>query len=611
MVLSGYSGKILEINLTTKKSKERYLREDFALKYIGGRGFGARLVWDLTDHDTHPLSPDNIICFAAGPLTGLLAPGSGKTAVVSLSPATGMYGDSNIGSHIGFELKKSGYDILILRGKAEKPTILMLEDDDLEFQDAANYWGMGARKSEAEIKKDLNDTRWTVVTIGPAGENLVRFAAIQSENRVAGRTGLGAVLGSKNIKAIAIKGTKSLSISNFDKLTETFKKANQYLKNHPIADVYAKFGTFGLLEGVNERGILPVNNFQEAIFDQIKELGMDKFDEKYPNTKSQTCLYCPVSCEGVLNKNGTVKIRPQYESLVMLGPNCGISDLDNVIESNHLCNEYGLDTISCGNLVGLVMEMFKRNIISEKDCDGYSFKFGDCESVHVLIEKITKREGIGNIIADGITAIIKKWPKSERYALHCKGLEQSGYDTRALRAMTLAYATADIGAHHNRAWTAYHELAKKRTDKELVELVMFHQHIRPLMDCLGVCRFPWIEFDIDVSLYGDFYKFATGANCNINDLLHRSEGVYNLTRAINYRKGITRKNDRPPERVFEDPIPRGPFKGKLINRKDFQKLLSLYYDLRGWDENGIPTYETLKKFDLEDVAKAIYNKEMQ
>ncbi|MHA1298229.1 MAG: aldehyde ferredoxin oxidoreductase family protein [Candidatus Helarchaeota archaeon] len=611
MDLCGYSGKILEINLTTKKSKERYLQEEFALKYIGGRGFGARLVWDLTDHKTDPLGPENVICIAAGPLTGLLAPGSGKTAIVSLSPATGIYGDSNIGSHIGYNLKKSGYDVLILRGKAEKQSIVMLEDNDFEIKNADSYWGMGARESEKEIKKDLSDHRWSVITIGIAGEKLVRIAGIQSENRMAGRTGLGAVLGSKNLKAIAIKGNKALCVANVDKLTETFRKANNYLKSHPIADVYAKFGTFGLLEGVNERGLLPVNNFQGAVFDDVQDLSMDKFDEKFPNCKSQTCLYCPVSCEGVFKKNSQVMIRPQYESLTMLGPNCGISNLDNIIESNHMCNEYGLDTISSGNLIGLIMELFQRKILTKKDCNGNIFDFGDGNAVHILLEKISNREGIGNVLADGITTVIKKWPKSERYALHCKGLEQSGYDTRALNAMTLAYATADIEAHHNRAWTAYHELSKKMTDKELVELVMFHQHIRPLMDCLGVCRFPWIEFDIDIELYGDFYQFATGINLDIKDLLHRSEGIYNLTRAINYRKGITRKDDMPPMRVFEDPIPRGPFKGKLIDKNQYDKLLDLYYNLRGWDKNGIPTYNTLKKFDLEDVAKTIYKNELQ
>ncbi|NVM04935.1 MAG: aldehyde ferredoxin oxidoreductase family protein [Candidatus Helarchaeota archaeon] len=611
MIKAGYTGKLIEINLTTKKSKERYIQEDFSLRYIGGRGFGARLVWDLTDNKTQPYSPDNIICIAAGPLTGLLAPGSSKTAVVSLSPATNIYGDSNIGSRIGFELKKAGYDILLLKGKANKPIIVMLKDADIEFQNAEGYWGMGARESEAEIKKDLKDIHWSVATIGSAGENLVNFAVIQSENRVAGRTGMGAILGSKNVKAITIKGTKSVKVANPDKLIETFQRANDYLKSHPIADVYAKFGTFGLLEGVNDRGILPVHNFQDAIFEDVNKLGMDKFDEKFPNTKSQTCLYCPVSCEGVLKKSNQLMLRPQYETLVMFGPNLGISDLDNVIESNHFCNEYGLDTISSGNIIGLVMELFQRKILTQKDLNGIECNFGDCAAVHKLLEIITKREGIGNILADGIKAIIKKWPASERYALHSKGLEQSGYDTRALKAMTLAYATSDIGAHHNRAWTAYHELTKKRTNKELAELVMFHQHIRPLMDCLGVCRFPWIEFDINIELYGDFYKYGTGVNFNIKDLIHRSEGIYNLTRAINVRRGISRKDDQPPQRVYEDPIPKGPFKGKKIDKNEFQKLLDIYYNLRGWDSKGIPTFDTLKKFGLEDIAKEIYNKELK
>ncbi|MHA1324261.1 MAG: aldehyde ferredoxin oxidoreductase family protein, partial [Candidatus Helarchaeota archaeon] len=426
-----------------------------------------------------------------------------------------------------------------------------------------------------------------------------------SELRFAGRTGLGAVLGSKNIKAISIQGEIPIPILDQERLLRTFTKANSYIKNHKLADIWQRQGTLGLVEGVNEVGILPVRNFQDAIADYAKDISGNKFEELYTNWHAHSCLYCTVACEGIASTDRGKRIRPQYETAVMLGSNLGITNITDIVELNNLCNEMGIDTISFGNLVGVLMEARERGIISTEDCNGLDLTWGSTQAVQELISLLVKRKGIGNIIADGILNVIKKWPSCKDFALHSKGLEQSGYDTRALLGMTLAYATADIGAHHNRAWVAYQELKKKYTLKELAQLVIFHQHFRPLMDCLGACRFPWIEFEIEPSIYSDFYSAGVGIETTFQQLMERSEGIYNITRAINLRRGVTRKDDYPPPRVFKDPIPKGPFKGEVLDLKQYEKILDIYYELRGWDTQGIPKKETLIKLGLSDLVEFI------
>jgi aldehyde:ferredoxin oxidoreductase len=608
MTLGGYAGKILEIDLTTEATKVRSLAKDFALQYLGGRGFGARLVWDRTHANINPLSPENILVMAAGPLTGLLVPGSGKTAFISVSPATGIYGDSNIGGHLGLKLKQAGFDILIMKGKAPDHSILKIENNSIKLISASAYWGQGAVEAEQNILKDLGDQSFAVCTIGPAGENLVRMAVIQSENRFAGRTGLGAVLGSKNIKGIAIQGDKQITVANPTKLLELFQQSTKYLREHEIADIYQRQGTMGLTEGVNEVGILPVRNFQDAIFDKIHEISGSKFEEVYTDWHAHSCLYCHIACEGVANTEHGMRIRPQYENTAMLGSNLAIEDVTELVELNNLCNELGLDTISAGNLLGLLMEMYQRKILSQAELDGIELTWGNADAAGKLLRLIASREGIGDIVADGIRSVIQKWPASQKFAMHVKGLEQSGYDTRGLLGMSLAYATADIGAHHNRAWVAYQELDKhdlNNSFKKIAELVIFHQHFRPLMDCLGACRFPWIEFNIDPTIYADFYTAAVGIETSFEQLMERSEGIYNLTRAINLRFGIRRKDDYPPPRTFTDPVPKGPFKGETINKDQYDQILDLYYDLRGWDKEGIPTKETLTRLGLKDLFEYI------
>ena len=598
--MNGYKNVGLLIDLSKKKFTELTFSKQFAQLYIGGRGFGAKIIHDNVKN-IEAFDPDNLIVMATGPLTGVLAPGSPKTSFSFISPATNIYGDSNIGSRLGLELKKAGYDFTVIKGKASSPVLINILDNEVSFIDASTYWGLNTFQASDAIQKDVGSKHHAVATIGPAGEKLCTFASLQSENRFAGRTGLGAVFGSKNLKGLVISGSNPIEISNYLKLIETYKEVNEFFNNHPNTEFFQKFGTFGLLEGVNEHGIMPANNFQLGHVEELGDITVEGYSAKIDRQVTQTCLYCPATCEGIFKKNGEKRIRPQYESLVMLGPNIGIYDLDYVIELNHLSNEIGVDTISLGNLIGLMMEAFEKKLISNKYFNSLILNFGSKEGINKLIEKLVKREGLGDIIAGGMKAILDKFPKLEDIALHSKYLEQSGYDTRSLYGQCLGYATSDIGAHHNRAWTAYHELKVENSDEALADLVIYHQHVRPLMDCLGVCRFPWIEFDIDLTYYEKFYEYATGFKATINQLLKRSEGIYNLTRLINLRRGLKRKDDYPPKRVTTEPIPNGPNKGKLIDLKRYENLLDLYYAKRNWSKEGIPKTEHIKELGILDL----------
>ncbi|MHA1696106.1 MAG: aldehyde ferredoxin oxidoreductase family protein, partial [Candidatus Helarchaeota archaeon] len=483
-MLYGYMGNILEIDLTREIIKHHKLDKNL-IPYIGGRGFGAKLLWDLTGANTDPLSGDNPLIISTGPLLGALVPGACKTSLVTLSPSTNIYGDSNIGGLAGLRLKQSNNDVLIIRGKSKRPVIITINDLDVKILSGESYWGMSTFDAEQSIKNDLGNNSFEVMTIGIAGENLVRCANIQTRHRHSGRTGIGAVMGSKKIKGIAINGTHSIRFSNSKKLMETFTIANSYLVNHPLINFWHKKGTMGLFEDVGDKELLPVNNFRDVVFEDYFKIGGEMFKKKYPKQKTQTCLFCGIACEGVVEINGKIQVRPQYENVAMLGSNCGITDLDHVLESNYLCDYYGLDTISVGNLIALAMEGYEKKIILNEELGGIKLNFGKTEGIHKFIKILAENKGIiGKTFSKGIKKVVEKWPKLKDFAMHCKGLEQSGYETRPLPGMTLAYATCDIGAHHNRAWVAYQEMLDHPNDQSIAKLVCFHQHIRPLMDCL-------------------------------------------------------------------------------------------------------------------------------
>lgn len=609
----GYVGKIARIDLTKKWVKTEKVKPPFAVKYVGGRGWSARLIWDEIPVHTDPLGPKNKLIIATGPLSGLLIPGAGKTSFAAISPATGYYGDSNVGGMFCTELKQAGFDALILEGKSDKPVYLWVEDGEVEMRNAEDYWGTGSLDTENSLKKDLGDELIRVASIGQAGEKLVNFACVTCDyGRQAGRTGMGAIMGSKKVKAIAVRGSFDIPVADHKAMRKLFEESMRKILKHPVLDIWQKQGTMQFIDWVQENVCLPTRNFSSATYEGYRGINADIM-EKNVKVADRACFACPICCgHFTIIKEGPHKgigvEGPEYETAAMIGSNCMLPTIEDVIYANYLCDNLGLDTISAGNIVAFAMECYEHGIITKEDLNGIELKFGNAQAMFDFLEMIAKREGIGNLFAEGVKKASEKLGKgSEKFAMQVKGLEISGYDVRAAQAMGLAYATADIGAHHNRAWaiTKDIEVGRESYDEDKVKHVIYLQHARPLFDLLGTCRFQWLETEIEPAFYNRFYVAATGIKTTIEDLLQASERIYNLTRAISIREGLTSKEDWLPERSFTDPVPEGTVKGATLDKSKFKKMVKTYYKLRGWDEKGVPTPEKLEELGLKDVAEQL------
>ncbi len=599
---NGYFRQYLHCDLSAGTCERKPLPEDVIAKYVGGRGFGAKMVWEnLKAHDfkIDPLGPENLLVIAPGPLTGAYVPSSGKTSFVSISPATGLYGDSSIGGAFGVELRQAGLDCLTVTGAAPELSILFIDNDEsAEIIPMPQLKGTSCLEAEGLIKGHLSSHDLHVATIGVGGENLVRFACVNCDwSRNAGRTGIGAIMGSKNLKAIVVRGELDLPVANLDALMKETEKAVGYMRKHKYFRMWQQQGLMNVIEYANTQGILPTYNFKATTFSAHKKINGEVMLDQYKIGDS-ACFMCPMSCGNIcLVKDGkyagTVTEGPEYESCAMLGSNLGIESFDAILEANRVCDEYGIDTISTGSIVGAVIEGYESGVIPLEDIDGCEISWNHDEAILALIRKIAYREGVGNTLADGAKAIIARWPEMDKLLLHVKGLEQSAYDSRVGASMGLAYATSDIGAHHTRAWTIAKEIEEGAnwTEQEKIDLVIYHQGLRPLFDMLGVCRLPWIELGLNERHYERFLTYVTGQETTLNALLELSKNVYNLTRRINVHMGATRKDDSLPYKVRKAPILTGPNAGKTLDQESFEKMLTAYYKTRGWDENGVPPEE--------------------
>jgi aldehyde:ferredoxin oxidoreductase len=606
-VKGGYFKKHLYIDLTRGTTERRDLFDAFIEKYIGGRGFGAKLTWEnLKGHNfrIEPLGEENLMSIAAGPLTGVYLPSSGKNSFVAISPATGIYGDSSIGGGFGVELRQTGVDVLSITGRAPELSVLFLDNSEARIIPMPELTGTSCLEAEGIIRERLDTHTAHIATIGPAGENLVKFACVNTDwGRNAGRTGFGAIMGSKNLKAIVVRGHEDLPVYDINGLVAEADAAYKYLKEHKYFKLWQQEGLMNVIEYANEKGILPSYNFRDSVFAKHNQINGATMLADYKIGDS-ACFSCSMCCSNIcLVKNGkyagTVVEGPEYESCAMLGSNLGIDNFAAVLSANRLCDELGMDTISTGNLVGAVIEGYEKGILSLADLDGRDITWGDEDGIFDLMRMIAHRQGLGDIIADGPRRIIEKWPEMDKIILQVKGLEQSAYDSRPGSSMALAYATSDIGAHHTRAWTIAREMEEGQnwSDEEKVDTVIYHQTVRPLFDMLGVCRLPWIELGLNERHYEYFYKCITGNQVSLEQLLARSNDIYDLTRLINVRLGVSRQDDSLPYKVFASPPLTGPNAGKVVDKEYFQRLLSLYYQKRGWDEDGIPPAGAEKKFE--------------
>ena len=603
----GYFKKGLWVDLTRGAVETRGLADAFLERYIGGRGFGAKLVWDnLREHDfkIDPLGAENLLVVAPGPLSGVYLPSSGKNSFVAISPATGLYGDSSMGGGFGVELRQTGIDLLSVAGRAAELSVLFIDGDGAKVIPMPELKGKSCLQAEGLIKERLGSHIVHMATIGVAGENMVGFACISADwGRNAGRTGLGTVMGSKNLKAIALQGNKDLPVYDMSGLVAEADKAYGYMKEHPFFKMWQRQGLMNVIDYANETGILPAYNFKDSVFARCEQINGTTMLNHYKIGDS-ACFACPMCCGNIcLVKSGkyvgTVVEGPEYETCAMLGPNLGIDDFAAVLSAARLCDELGLDTISTGSIVAAVIEGYEKGILSLADLDGREITWGDDDAILELIRKIAHREGVGDILAGGSRRIIETWPEMDRVILQVKGLEQSAYDSRASISMALAYATSDIGAHHTRAWTIAKEMEEGSnwSDDERVGIVIYHQKLRPLFDMFGVCRLPWIELGLNELHYERFYNCVTGGSLSLDELLELSNDVYDLTRLANVRLGMSRRDDSLPYKVRTNPPLTGPNAGKVINQEDFQRLLTLYYQKRGWDENGVPPAGLAEKFN--------------
>jgi len=602
--MNGYGGNILRVNLTTGQIKKEPTPIEVARDYLGGRGFGIYYLLTEVPKDANPLGPENKLIVSSGPLSGMLVPGGGKCDWTTKAPLTGGYASSSMGGHFTAELKYAGLDSIILEGVSSKPVYLFVDNDKIELCDAAEYWGKGSVTVE-KMMKDKFGEEFQIAVIGPAGENQVSFAHINHDfGRQAGRGGVGAVMGSKKVKAIVLHGIKSVQVAD----VETYRKSGVALykacKDAEGLKDWTAYGTTIVVSWCDEAGALPTRNFSAGSWEDAKTLYGPYMREKIVVT-DKGCFGCPCPCGkySKMKKYGTYVEGPEYETIGLLGSNVGISDIESVAQANLLCDDMGIDTITTGNAIAWAMECYEKGIFTKADTGGLDLKFGNVDAVFKMIELITKKEGLGALLADGVKKASQEIGKgSEKFAIQIKGMEQSAYATHNATAMLLAYMTCDVGAHHNRAWAITYDIqvGREKVVPEKVARVIWLQNFRPMFDVLGACRLQWVELGIDRDLYVPLLESITGIHRTWEDLEKVGERIWNLTRMFWAREneGFGRTWDMPPARFYEEPPTSGVTKGQITKLEDVNRLLDMYYEQRGWDANGMPTSATLEKLSI-------------
>lgn len=616
-MVGGYAGEILWIDLSTEKAEKTRLETELARKFIGGRGLAAKILFDNLPPKINSLNPENLLIFATGVLTGCPAPGANRTVIVTKSPQTGFFLDTYAGGHLGPEIKFAGYDVIVIKGRAKKPIYVQIEDENVLFKEAAHLWGKDCWETETMIKEEAGENV-KVAVIGPAGENLVKFACVSTDYfHQFGRGGAGAVMGSKNLKGIVVKGNKNLRIANAEKLKQyLLDKIEWKFTQGPNVELVKdriKYGTPLTMDFTQSIGILPTRNFQYGQFEEYNEIDGYAFREKAV-VADKSCYSCNTPCtkfsvvkEGVYQ--GLSIVGPEYETNAMLGSNVGNSKLELIIKANEICDRLGLDTISAGNVIGFAMECYEKGILTKENCDGLELSFGNMDAAFKLMHKIAYREGIGDILAEGVRYAAQKFNKgSEKFAMHVKGMEYPAYEPRGSPAFALLYAIADRGACHRRGWPVIIESKKYKpgTIEGRPKLAKGLYDNRTILHCIGVCDMPYNAAGIDHNDIAQILSAVTGWNITVEELSTVAERVASLIKAFNVREGARRTDDALAWRTMHEPLPSGPTKGQFISEEMLNLMLDEYYQLRGWDKaTGIPLPETLARLGLEDVKKEL------
>ena len=590
--MEGWAGRILDIDLSSGSVETQPLDTEMARLYLGGRGLGARLLWDLVGPQIAPLSSGNVLIFATGPLTASGAQTSNRFSVTTKSPLTGTILDSNSGGWWGMQFKRTGYDALVVRGKAEKPVMIEIIPEGVSIRDASHLWGKTVTETTEALGQ--NNNRRNVLCIGPAGENLSRIAAIMNDGtRSLARGGPGAVMGSKNLKAIVVEGDQKNRPANRDKFRFMLYEMGKLLKAIPLtSQALPEFGTAVMMNVVNEIGALPTRNFQQSQFENAEAIS----GERMTNTilvKKRACWACPIACTRVTRTKRMEGEGPEYETTWAFGAQCGIDDLEIIAEANYLCNDLGLDTISTGSTIGCAMELAERGLIDS------NLRFGRADLLHDAIRSIAYRQGLGDELAEGSYRFAESHDVPE-LSMSAKKLELPAYDPRGMQGQGLLYATSNRGGCHMRGNMLGPEvlglprLIDRFATQGKAGIVAVHQDLAAVIDSLVVCKF--INMAIGEEYFARTLSAVTGMSVTANDLMRVGERVWNLERLYNLREGFTRADDTLPDRLLNEPVAEGPGAGFTVN---LEPMLEEYYQFRNWDTDGVPTLGKLEDLALD------------
>ncbi|MEZ0394319.1 MAG: aldehyde ferredoxin oxidoreductase family protein [Desulfurococcaceae archaeon] len=601
--MKGWWGKVLVVDLSQNKAEVLRPDPEVYAKFVGGRGLAIWLLWNLVPPGADPFSPYNAIVIASGPLTGLPLPSSGKLVVASKSPLTGGYGDGNIGTMAAYHLRRSGFDAIVVKGAARRPSYLLVEGERAEVLDAEHLWGLDAFSAEDKLVREHGKGAG-VLLIGPAGERLVRFATVVSQKgRSGGRPGMGAVMGSKKLKAIVIKGAADPELHDKHALRSLAESEYKEILAAPNYDFWIRQGTMATIRWSQENSVLPTYNFREGAFEEFEGISGDLMEKLKVDRRG--CPFCNMACGNVVEDDVGAASELDYENVAMLGSNLGLGDLRRVALLNRLADMYGVDTISLGNAIGFYIEASEKGLVDEK------IEWGDYGAIRSLVEDVGHRRGIGAFVADGVKMMSESLggPALE-FAMHVKGLEVSAYDCHAAPGMALAYGTSPIGAHHKDAWIISYEIRTDRLSygEEKVERLVYLQDIRGgLFESLTVCRLPWVEVGASLEYYPKMLAAVTGLSYTWDELRTVANRIYTLIRLYWIRElGYwARELDMPPARWFKHPLTKGPYAGHKLRIDLYNKMLDKYYELRGWDKEGVPKGETISKLGLEFALKAL------
>ena len=601
-MLYGYGGRVLRVDLRSGKVVREKTDPQYMLKAIGGRGLNSLRLYDELERDIDPLSPENMLLIGVGPLTGSLLSSSAYMTISGKSPLTGILGDSAAGGFFGPELKQAGYDQVVMTGKAEKPCYLLIADDHVEIRDASHLWGLDLWATTAGIRKELGDNAFQVAAIGPAGENLVKFATVACNNgRMCGRTGMGCLFGSKNLKAVAVRGTTPVSVADPLAYLDLCRELDRRILEHPEWDRRHAMGSTLLMKALNGIGILPTNHFQRGICEYVDKISGETLAEKY-KVKNKSCFNCNIHCSRYYMTDQAEAEGPEYETLCSYTSRIGVDDIQFALRMNAFLNRMGMDSLSSGETIGWAMECFEKGLLNRDDMDGLDFTWGNKETVEKILNLMVRREGIGDAFAEGTRSLARRFGRgTEKYALQVKGLDIICGDPRGIKAFGLTYAIASRGADHLRAEPFFElterydeaerrwgirDIANRLSNNGKAVLVEHTERQALITDCMTMCKNIGLSMDVmDFEFASRLLTAGTGLRFSQDRVDRSLRGIIDADRKMNMDFGIDSSMDTLPQRFTNEPLEEGPSKGEVVPVRD---MVRDYYKLRGWDEEGRP-----------------------